>query len=403
MLFRDLHALAPDPLLAVAQQARSDIRPDSIDLSIGIYRNNDGDTVIPRAVKEAEDALWRSEMTKSYLPTEGVPLFRELLDRMVFPASEKGALRSFAFQSLGGTGALSLAARLIGLSGRDATIWLGTPTWTNHLPVFQHAGLRIRTLPQFTFPADGGFPVCDIEAFLCSLERDAKEGDAILLQPVCHNPTGQDWSDEEWEAISDVVARRRLLPVVDMAYHGFGRGLAEDLVRVQALARHVETVLVCYSCSKNFGLYRERVGALLVTGHDERVLHAVSSQLVGIARADYSMPPAHGARAVAIVLSDERLMAEWQREVSVMRGRLTSIRSMLAACGQVGPIDFGRVAHGAGMFCLLPLAPDATQLLRKRDGIYIAGDGRMNIAGLTTANLSRFVDAVARVVSEDVR
>ncbi|WP_159262384.1 aromatic amino acid transaminase [Komagataeibacter xylinus] len=385
----DLPLLPPDPLLAVARQAGQDNRAGKIDLTIGVYKDRSGQTPIFRSVKAAESYLVQNERTKSYISTDGVATFCSAITAFVLPTHQVACNRLATVQTIGGTGALSLAGRFLAENCPGQAVWIGTPTWSNHVAVMQQCGLPIQTYPR-SLPGGGR----NFTAMMDVLANKARRGDIILLQPVCHNPTGDDWNDAEWAEIVEQVVRAGLVPLVDMAYHGLGQTLDADLLRLHALMEKVEIALLCYSCSKNFGLYRERVGALLVGGQSRARPAALQSQLAAIARASYSMPPAHGAGVVGHILTTPALRAQWEDEVRDMQAHLHAVRQTLATHERIGPCNARAIARGQGMFCMLPLPPAIIMLLRNEHGLYMADNGRINLAALNENNLQRFVSLI---------
>ncbi|WP_375196594.1 amino acid aminotransferase [Sphingobium sp.] len=378
--FGDLTVQPADGLLGLIGLYRADERPGKLDLGVGVFRDDLGATPVMRAVKAAEATLLRDQATKSYLGAEGDARFVELLADVAFGA---GSDRLTGVQTPGGTGALRLGAELIAHSRHDATIWIGAPTWPNHAPIFREAGLPVQT-HRFFDVANAGI---DFEGMMEDLER-TRPGDVLLLHGCCHNPTGADFTAEQWRQIGRLCESRGLLPFIDLAYQGLGDGLDADAAAMREMVRDVPEAVIAYSCDKNFGLYRERVGALWVQS-DETAL--VRGNMLALARSLWSMPPDHGAAVVRLVLDDPALRADWAAELDGMRARINRLRAALAACDpRLAPISGQR-----GMFALLPLGPDAVDRLRRDHGIYMAGNGRINIAGLTMDSIPAFVAGLA--------
>jgi len=391
MGFESLRPLAPDPLLALIGRFRTDRRDRKMDLGVGMYRDAAGETPVFQAVKQAEARLLQGQRTKGYLGAEGDPAFVALLGARIFGAD--AALPGV--QAVGGTGALRLAADLLARSQAGRRIWLGMPSWPNHAPIFAAAGLQTLGF-DLVHPATGG---ARPEAILQALEA-SRPGDAVLIHGCCHNPTGIDADAGLIRKIAALMAARGLIPLVDLAYQGLGRGWHEDGAATRRLVESVPTALVAASCDKNFGLYRERTGALFVSSPTRREAQALCSHLVALARTAYSMPPDHGAAVVRSILEDDDLAELWSAELNAMRGRIGRLRAALAAYGQVGGVDLGALAGGLGMFAMLKLAPAQIDRLQAEFGIYMAQSGRINIAGLAEDDIDRFVDAL-RSVSED--
>ena len=296
--------------------------------------------------------------------------------------AEAGTLAGI--QTPGGTGALRLAADLYAQARPGARIWVGTPTWPNHVPIFSASGLKVEYHPFFNPKLSG----IDFDAMIDRL-RLAHVGDLVLLHGCCHNPTGLQFSEVEWRAIADLCAERGIVPLIDLAYQGLGDGWEADAAGMRQLLARVPDAMIAYSCDKNFGLYRERVGALWVMNRDASTRGRVWQNMLVLARSLWSMPPDHGAAIVRIILEDAALTAEWRDELQAMRGRLNDVRRLVAAHPGLEAIGRQR-----GMFGLLPVAPDDVVALRRDHGIYMAGSGRINIAGLTPATIERFVTAI---------
>lgn len=390
MSFSHLEVQSPDPLLALIGEVRKDPRPVKIDLSVGVYRDEDGRTPVMAAVKQAERTLWVEQDSKSYLGPEGDEGFVAHLIPMVFGEQHGASVRGV--QTPGGTGALRLAADLLAIGGKRR-IWVGTPTWTNHMPVFAAAGLEVRTFTQFDVATQMLMP----EAILAAL-TEAEAGDAVLLQACCHNPTGADPDGETWAHIVTTLAQRGLLPLIDAAYHGLGDGLEEDMAPLRSIVNAVPEALVAYSCNKNFGLYRDRVGALFATAQVPSRAELILNNAKTVARASYSMPPDHGAAVVRLILSDPALTALWREELGTMRARLGAVRSAVAgAAPWLEP-----VGRQKGMFSLLPIPRAMIDRLKAEHAIYMAPSGRINLAGMPLAMVDRFTGALAQVVQQKV-
>jgi aromatic-amino-acid transaminase len=398
------------------QRCRVDPRPWKMDLGVGVYRDANGSSPVFAAVKAAERRLAESQDTKAYLGSEGDPEFVLRLRQEVF-ASAAGE-RLAGVQSVGGTGALRLAAELLAQTQTGRRLWMGLPSWPNHLPIAAAARLATKTVDLFDAASRRYRP----EALLDALEgrlstpsehpgsRDAappertarradaaRPGDAVLVHASCHNPTGVDPDIHFWERLADLAIELRLVPVVDMAYQGLGRGWEEDAAGVCLLAARVPHLLIAYSCDKNFGLYRERVGALFIQGASAAESHALVGHSVALARANYSMPPDHGAATVRTILESAALSVSWRHELDAMRNRLRELRAALAARGRIGCVDLSALAHGHGMFALLPLSVVQIDRLQSDHAIYLTPSGRINIAGLAADRIDAFVDALRAV------
>lgn len=385
-MFEQLKPQQPDALLALIGAFRADERREKVDLGVGVYRDANGGTPVLRAVKRAEQDLFSAQETKAYLGPEGNIRFAELLAPLVL-GEHAGTARFAAVQTPGGTGALRLAAELIAMAAPGARLWLGTPSWPNHLPLMKAAGLEVRTYRHF----DPTTQRLCFDETLAALES-ASPGDVVLLHGCCHNPTGTDFSSGQWRELAELMARRGLLPFIDLAYQGLGDGLEQDATGLHAVLSRNEEALVAYSCDKNFGLYRERTGALFVCSRDAKVSQAAQSHVLTSARASWSMPPDHGAAVVAHILDSDVLRTEWRAELEEMRLRIAGIRQQLAAADPL----FEAAGRQRGMFAQLPLSRETIENLRKQDAIYMAGSGRINLCGLTSDNLDHFVGALRR-------
>ncbi|MCJ1962129.1 aromatic amino acid transaminase [Novosphingobium mangrovi (ex Hu et al. 2023)] len=378
-----------DPILSLIGMFRDDPRSTKIDLSVGVFRNEEGQTPVLHAVKQAESHLVATQPTKTYLGPVGNTAFTAAVARMAF--GEARAQRLSGLQTPGGTGALRVAADLLARNANTGRIWIGLPTWSNHIPVFEAAGLEILTYGAIDIAAQR----FDLDALQAALAA-ARPGDAVLLQGCCHNPTGIDPDSAQWAAIAALLEEKGLLPLIDLAYQGLGRGISED---GEAAGRVLDTVpdaLVAYSCNKNFGLYRERVGALFIQAENAAARQAAASNAADLVRANYSMPPDHGAAVVACILGDAQLTQDWKAELEAMRTRLATIRNALAEACSTHGLALEAIARQRGMFSRLALAPSAISALREEHAIYMAPDGRINLAGLAMADVARLAAALAR-------
>ncbi|WP_340588796.1 aromatic amino acid transaminase [Erythrobacter alti] len=385
-----LEQQAPDALLALIKLFKADERPDKIDLGVGVYKTAGGDTPVFAAIKGAESRLVSDQPSKSYLGPEGDMGFVNALIPHVFGDTAPGDGRLDGMQTPGGTGAVRLALALAKKAGATR-VFMGTPSWPNHAQILSDLELEMAGFDHAT--ADGH---ANMEAVRAAI-AGAGEGDAILLHGCCHNPTGVDYTHEEWDEIARLLADSPVLPVLDLAYQGLGDGMDEDAYGLRAVMRKVEEVLVAYSCDKNFGLYRDRVGAFYVaTGDGEATARAISNT-AALARANWSMPPDHGGAAVRIILEDKSLTAQWLHELEDMRTRIGEVRARLAESGHAGSVDLRPLGQQKGMFAMLPVSKEQVQQLRTDHGVYMAGSGRINVAGLTMNNIDKFVAALADV------
>lgn len=380
----------PDALLALIKLHDADPRGDKIDLGVGVYRTEDGGTPVFAAIKAAESKLVEEQNSKAYLGPEGDMGFVHALMPYVFGADPTRGGRIEGMQTPGGTGAVRLAVALAKRAGVTRVL-MGTPSWPNHAQIVADLGLDLVTFAHAG--ADGAAALGALKAALA----DAREGDAVLLHGCCHNPTGIDYSNGQWDEIAALLAESPVLPIVDLAYQGLGLGMEEDAYGARAVLAAVPEALVAYSCDKNFGLYRDRVGALYVQAANDADLTRILSNGHALARAAWSMPPDHGAAAVRLVLEDAALTANWLDELGQMRARIRQVRDALGAAGTAGTVNLVPYARQHGMFAMLPLSKEQIDALRADHGIYMAGSGRINVAGLTTGNLPKFVGAIAAV------
>ena len=382
-----------DALLALIKLHNNDPRADKIDLGVGVYKTGQGDTPVFGAIKVAEKQLVENQDSKAYLGPEGDMAFVVALMPYVFGKDDptKGG-RIEGMQTPGGTGSLRLALALI-KKANVKRAWMGVPSWPNHAQICADLGLELKTFNHAT--PEG---TADMAALRAAIAQ-ADEGDAILLHGCCHNPTGIDYSNAEWDEIAELIAAKKLLPVLDLAYQGLGRGMEEDAYGVRRVLAEVPEAIVAYSCDKNFGLYRDRTGALYMMTARPDQLPPVISNAYALARANWSQPPDHGAAAVRIVLADPQLTTQWLDELDTMRERMRQVRAKLAAAGQVGGVDLTPVGGQNGLFSIIPFTPEQVQAMRADHGIYFAGSGRINVAGLTQGNIDQFLAAVAKVTA----
>jgi len=375
-----------DGLLALMQAYRADARPDKFDLGIGVFRDSEGNTPVMAAVKAAEAILAKTQPSKIYLGVDGDTEFVRRLAVLPFGHERAADPRLVGLQTPGGTGALRLAAELLALHTSSKRIWMGTPTWANHGPIFRAAGVEIVDHPFF----DTATRQLDLAAMLASLEQ-ARPGDAVLLHGCAHNPTGIDLLPEQWKSIGDLIERQRLIPVIDLAYQGLGRGLEADAIGTRYIFDRCETMILAYSCDKNFGLYRERTGALWAKAPDAETAPRLHVAMRNPARTSWSMPPDHGAAVVRVILESDELAAAWRGELDAMLERVDSLRSALADTHPA----LDTLRSQTGLFAMLPLTHDEVMSLRRDHAIYIADDGRINVAGLTPASIERLASAIA--------
>lgn len=391
MMLDQLSPQAPDALLALIRLYGADPRSDKIDLGVGVYRTEDGATPVFAAIKAAEQVLVDTQDSKSYLGPEGDMGFVNALMPYVFGAADPTmGGRISGMQTPGGTGAVRLALALAHKAGVKR-VHMGVPSWPNHAQILADLGLELVSFAHAK--ADGG---ADLDAVLAAIKGAAAD-EAVLLHSCCHNPTGIDYTAEQWAAIADAFATSGTFPIIDAAYQGLGQGLEEDAAGMRAVLAVVQEAFVAYSCDKNFGQYRDRVGAFYILGKDGAALDTAFSNANALARACWSMPPDHGGATVRTILRDSGLTQQWLAELDSMRARMRQVRDALAAAGTAGRIDLTPLGSQNGLFAMLPVTKEEVTTLREEHGIYMAASGRINIAGLTSVNLPKFIAALGAV------
>jgi aspartate/tyrosine/aromatic aminotransferase len=385
LLFDRLEEQKSDSLLQLIALCDADPRPDKIDVGVGVYRDSSGGTPILRAVKKAERLLWERQETKAYLGSQGDARFTGLIRPIVFGEALAADERIVGLQTPGGCGALRLGADLISKANPKARILVGQPTWPNHGPLIECAGVEMVPHPYYD-PASRRIL---FDEMMAALEK-AKAGDLVLLHGCCHNPTGADLSPDQWREVAGLVARRGLIPFVDLAYQGLGNGLEPDAAGTRLVVEAADQALVAQSCDKNFGVYRERVGNLFVKATSARAAQIVYGNLLQLSRTMWSMPPDHGAAIVHLVLDDPELRSDWNAELLEMCARIRTLRARLAAYDE----RLAFIDRQNGMFSILPLSQEQVLELREEKGIYMAGSGRFNVVGLSDDNVDLFAAAV---------
>ena len=396
-MFEQLKPVPTDPILGLMTEYKADTNPKKVDLSVGVYKNESGDTPVMRAVKKAEQQRLETETTKSYLGLAGDVQFNDLMTSLVFgdhDAVKAGRIKTA--QTPGGTGSLRVAAEFIKRSNPNATIWVTNPTWANHFSIFGAAGLTTNEFPYFDFDTMG----LKFEEMVASLNT-IPEGDVVLLHACCHNPSGMDLTIEQWQIVADIAKKQKFTFLIDSAYQGFGEGLDEDAAGVRLLASQLDELLVSASCSKNFGLYRDRVGTFSVMTANAAQADIAYSVALNVIRAIYSMPPAHGAAVVANILSTPELKALWEQELTEKRTRINGLRSFIVEKFKEHnvPGNFDFIAKQNGMFSFLGISKEAIQTLKDEYSIYIVGSSRINVAGVNDNNADYLAKALADVLS----
>ncbi|MGQ7248877.1 amino acid aminotransferase [Halomonas sp. V046] len=394
-MFEKIERVPGDAILGLIEAFKKDTNPQKVDLGVGVYRDAKGNTPVMRAVKDAEALLLNNEVTKTYIGSHGAPQYAEVVLPMVLgegsPVLESG--RASATQSPGGTGALRLAADFVATQLPGKGIWVSDPTWPNHHGIFTAAGIALHKYPYVD--ADNRL---DFDGMLGALKQ-IPHGDVVVLHACCHNPTGFDLNREQWQQVLEVVKQRDLLPLVDFAYQGFAEGLEEDAFAVRLLAENLDSVLITSSCSKNFGIYNERTGCLIVVAKDANEMEDVRSQIAIVARENYSNPPAHGGSIVSEILHDEKLTQIWREELTEMRDRINTLRRDFVEALKPYGLDekYAHIAEQRGMFSYTGLTPEQVDRLRDEFGIYMVRSGRANVAGFSQENLPYLAKAVAAV------
>ncbi|AQU82602.1 MULTISPECIES: amino acid aminotransferase [unclassified Halomonas] len=394
-MFEHIERVPGDAILGLIEAFKKDTNPQKVDLGVGVYRDSAGNTPVMRAVKEAEARLLKNETTKTYIGSHGAPAYGEAVLPIVFGAGSPvlKANRASATQSPGGTGALRLAADFIASQLPGKGIWVSDPTWPNHHGIFTSAGIELHKYPYVD--ADNRL---DFTGMLAALKK-IPEGDVVVLHACCHNPTGFDLSAEQWQEVLTVLRERKLLPLIDFAYQGFGQGLDEDAYGVRLLAENLDEAIITSSCSKNFGIYCERTGCLIMVAKDAEQMENIRSQVAIVARENYSNPPAHGGAIVSEILHDAELSAMWREELTEMRDRINSLRRDFVEALKPYGLDqkYACVAEQQGMFSYTGLTPEQVDRLRDEFGIYMVRSGRANVAGFSQENLAYLAKAIAAV------
>lgn len=389
-MYENLVAQPADKILELMQLFRDDPRENKIDLGVGVYKNAEGLTPIMSAVKKAEEQLWHAENTKSYTGLLGDAGFRDAMVDLILGSSMKSENVASA-ATPGGTGAVRQGLELIQMASPGATVWVSDPTWPNHLSIMKYLNVPMKQYRYF----DAASRSVDWDGMVADLGQ-AIEGDVVLLHGCCHNPTGANLNPSQWQDLAKLLAEKKLTPFVDIAYQGFGDGLEEDAFGVRHLAQTQSELLIAASCSKNFGIYRERTGLLMAVSQEPGSTDLTQATLAFLNRQNFSFPPDHGARLVTMVLQDDALRAEWMAELESVRTGMLALRRQLADELQSRTTSdrFGFLADHRGMFSRLGATPDQVIRMREDHGIYMVGDSRMNIAGLNKASIPVLAEAI---------
>ena len=389
-MFNSLQQQPADKILALMQVYKEDPRENKIDLGVGVYKDASGQTPIMQSIKRAEHMLWETQDTKSYVGLTGTPEFSEtMIDLVLGDKFDKNLTASAA--TPGGTGAVRQAFELGKMANPNLRVFVSDPTWPNHLSILKYLGIPVEPYRYF----DAKTRAVDFSSMMTDLEN-AKEGDLILLHGCCHNPTGANLKAPEWDAVIELLLKSGATPMIDIAYQGFGDGLEEDASGVRKLVNSVPETIIAASCSKNFGIYRERTGLLIVVSHDKDARDLNQSTLAFLNRQNFSFPPDHGARLVTMVLSDEELKISWMEELEAVRTSMLSLRTQLATELEKlsGSNRFGFLADHRGMFSRLGASLEQVNELRENHAVYMVGDSRLNIAGLNSKTVPVLAKAI---------
>jgi aspartate/tyrosine/aromatic aminotransferase len=396
-LFESLQAVSADAILGLIAEHKNDPRPEKIDLGVGVFRTVAGKTPVLEVVKQAEQILVDTQDSKTYIGTAGAADFNAAMQALTFGDSAPND-RLTTIQTPGGSGSLRVAAGMIMRASPDATVWASEPTWANHVPLLGGAGLTLKPYPYY----DTENHVIKVAEMLAALSA-APAGDVVLLHACCHNPSGLDPSQDESRAITDLIVERGLVPFIDMAYQGFADNLDDDAFLVRHMAERVPEMIVSTSCSKNFGLYRDRVGTLSFLASDSAARDTVNSQVNNLVRTIYSVPPDHGAAVVSLILNDDELRTAWRIELDEMRGRLQDMKMLLsdALLEHAPGHDFSHLARARGMFCFLGITAEQVARLKKDFGVYMVDSSRINVAGITPDNVSYLAASIAATLENE--
>lgn len=396
-MFEAIKALPPDPILGLSAAYKKDTNPNKVDLGVGVYKDESGNCPVMTAVKKAEFAKCGEESSKAYIaqagPEEFIKHTQELLLGNAHPVLRDG--RVSCVLAPGGSGSLRLAAEFINNNAPGSKIYVSNPSWANHVPLLTSSGLQLEQYPYYDYASHS----LDFAAMMDSL-KGAKQGDLVLLHGCCHNPCGADLNAEQWQTVTDLALTNGFTPFIDIAYQGLGDGLDEDAFGMRLMAEKLPEVIICNSYSKNFGLYRDRVGSVTIISENSETCNAVGTQVVATARQMYSVPPAHGAFLVAAILSDPELTREWNAELTEMRDRINGLRRMLVAkLTEIGvEKDFSFIQNEKGLFSFLGLSKEQVETLIRDYSIYLVGSSRINVAGINNSNIAYLAESIAKVL-----
>ena len=398
-MFQSLKSLPPDPILGLTAAFKQENNPNKVDLGIGVYKDEKGNTPVMTAVKQAEQAILNSQLTKAYLGPMGSPEYNRAIAKLILGKDLLDNLggRRVTIQTPGGCGGLRIAAEFIYTANANAKIWVSDPTWANHKPLIGSAGLEFKSYPYYNYETNS----VNFEGMMEAL-KTASKGDVVLLHGCCHNPSGADLSIEQWEIIKNSALAQGFTVFIDLAYQGMGTGLNEDVYGVRLLAEALPELVVVSSCSKNFGLYRERTGAVTLICESEKACAASSTLLASAARSNYSMPPDHGAAIVQLILNSPELYSVWEDELTEVRNRINSLRFVFAEKLNSSkiPRDFSFIKNEKGMFSFLGASANQIQELINSYGIYLVNSSRINVASINDSNIDYLIDSITEVLTK---
>ena len=398
-MFQSLKSLPPDPILGLTAAFKQENNPNKVDLGIGVYKDEKGNTPVMTAVKQAEQAILNSQLTKAYLGPMGSPEYNSAIAKLILGKDLLDNLgrRRVTIQTPGGCGGLRIAAEFIYTANANAKIWVSDPTWANHKPLIGSAGLEFKSYPYYNYETNS----VNFEGMMEAL-KTASKGDVVLLHGCCHNPSGADLSIEQWEIIKNSALAQGFTVFIDLAYQGMGTGLNEDVYGVRLLAEALPELVVVSSCSKNFGLYRERTGAVTLICESEKTCAASSTLLASAARSNYSMPPDHGAAIVQLILNSPELYSAWEDELTEVRNRINSLRFVFAEKlnGSKIPRAFSFIKNEKGMFSFLGASANQIQELINSYGIYLVNSSRINVASINDSNIDYLIDSITEVLTK---
>lgn len=396
-MFNSLIAMPADPILGLLTQYREDTQPQKVDLGVGVYKDPTGVTPILSCVKKAEKFRLDTETTKVYIGPTGSPQFNTLMTELAFGADHSAIIanRIRTVSTPGGTGALRVAGDFIKRCNPNAVLWVSDPTWANHVGLFEAAGITVKTYPYYDYDSKS----LKFDEMLAALSQVSPD-DVVLFHACCHNPSGMDLTTEQWDNVVALTKEQGFTPLIDMAYQGFGDGVDIDAYGVRQMAAAVDNMILCSSCSKNFGLYRERIGSCSVIAKDAHTANVAQSVLLYVVRCLYSMPPAHGAAIVETILGSAELTQEWLDELKVMRDRINGNRAILVDKLKANGVDrdFSFIARQKGMFSFLGVDPEQVARLQKEFSIYMVGSSRISIAGISEDNVDYLAQSIAKVL-----